>query len=158
MRHKKFAMLGLSAALVVSLALVPRLARADVFFNQDIPISFIDYSQCTGEYIFFSGTLHVVYRETVDGSGGLHVGVHENYSDVPGVGLTSGAVYHAAGTLNEQFNFNSGGATTVTEGEHVSYVTSGGGNNLEVHLLFHLTINPDGTLTSYVDTFSIRCQ
>src|SRR3974377_1249776 len=82
MRSKKFAILGLSTALVMSLVLVTRLARADVILNADIPISFFDVDQCTGEFIFFSGPVHVVLRETLDDSGGLHFGIHQDYTDV----------------------------------------------------------------------------
>jgi hypothetical protein len=157
MKYKRLALLGLSAALVVSLVLATRLARADVFFNQDIPISFVDFSPCTGELISFSGTIHVVERETVDGSGGIQIGIHENYQGVTGVGLTTGTVYHAPGVLNQQLNFTNG-ATTQTFTEDVRYIAPGRDNNLLVHYNQHITINPDGTVTAFVDNVRITCQ
>ena len=157
MRYKGFAIAGLSAALAVSLFVVTRMARADNFAQENIAISFVDFSPCTGELILFSGNLHLVEHVTFDKAGGVHVGIHENYNDVSGVGLTSGTVYHATGVYNDNYTFGNG-VYTETSNEQVKYIASGGGNNFKFNFLFHITAHPDGTITSFVDTFSIACQ
>ena len=157
MRYKRFAMLGLSAAVVVSLVLVARLARAAVFIQQDIPISITGFDSCTGEDILVSGTAHEVGAATLDNAGGAHIVAHVNFQDVSGVGLTSGTVYHAtAATTIEADLTNGAQEATMTVDER--FVAPGGNNNLFLHATLHTTINADGTVTSVVDNVTTGCQ
>ena len=52
-----------------------------------------------------------------------------------------------------------GGSVTETEAENVQLVAAGSPPDFVVHLhfLFHITINPDGTVTSYIDTLTATC-
>jgi hypothetical protein len=54
---------------VVALALLPFRAFAANLFNGSIPVSFTVSNPCNGDVVTFSGTLHQVINETIDGNG-----------------------------------------------------------------------------------------
>jgi hypothetical protein len=37
-------------------------------------------------------------------------------------------------------------------------IGQGSGNNFLIHENFHVTINPNGTVTAFVDNFSVDCR
>ena len=53
--------------------------------------------EACGEAIHLSGTLLAQFRTTESSGGNLAVGFHFNPQGITGVGLTSGATYHATG-------------------------------------------------------------
>jgi len=153
---RSFAILGLSAALIVSLVLVTRPARADVIINEDCPIEFCVWNPCTCEYVQFCGVIHLVIRVTEDGAGGCHLGVHENFHDVEGVGCTSGECYSGSGTLNGTLNLTNG----VDEGTLTANVRlTGPSDKFIAHLVLHFTYHPDDcSVSSCVDKCTITCR
>src|SRR2546425_3630865 len=50
-------------------------------------------SPCTGELIAFTGDVHVLIGQFVDGTGVLELTLHSNFQGVTGTGLMTGATY-----------------------------------------------------------------
>jgi hypothetical protein len=126
------------------------------------PLDFTQFVPCanggTGEDVHLSGTLHTVIRTTINGN---KVGIKtlSNPQGVSGTGLTSGDHYQGTGVTQETSNENSGGLPeTETFINNFRILGPGKGNNLLVHENAHFTVNANGTVTSFVDNFSIECK
>src|SRR5437879_4134204 len=48
---------------------------------------------CTGELIAFTGDVHVLIGQFIDGTGALELTLHSNFQGVTGTGLMTGATY-----------------------------------------------------------------
>jgi hypothetical protein len=131
-------------------------AQAATVSNVDTPISFTSLSPCTSELIAFSGVEHDTLNMTFDNSGGVHVELHINFQNVSGTGLSSGTTYQLPSTLNQTYNAQPGLVETTTFTEPL--IAPGPGNNLFLHETAHITVNPDGTVTSSFDNSTVTCQ
>jgi hypothetical protein len=156
---KKFLTL-LGIVSVLGLGLVGS-AAGTVTTNTIIPISFTTFVPCAnggaGEYVALSGYLHEVLSVTLDRSGGVHLTESYNPQGVTGTGLTTGAKYQGAGITRPITNITAPGGYTDTFEDIFRIIGQGSGNNLLVHENFHITVNPDGTVTTFHDTFSVTC-
>ena len=115
--------------------------------------------QGAGEYVALSGSLHDLFHVTLDGAGGFHLDVQDNAQAVSGVGLTSGVKYQGTGVTRFDENFTAGRTSVFTfVNPYFRIIGQGPGNNLLVHENLHVTVNPDGTVTSFHDNFSLTCQ
>jgi hypothetical protein len=69
-----------------------------------------------------------------------------------------------AGTASSTPTFETMETYTGRVGYEYTYVNNfkivgqGSGNNFMIHETLHLTVNPDGTLTAYVDNYSAECN
>jgi hypothetical protein len=121
--------------------------------NETIPVDTIISSDCFGE-LQLTGVVHTVSVVTVDDTGGTHVQFHEAFRYV-GTNLATGDVYRATGLLR-------GGSTskeplfTVTSviTEHFISAT---GPDLLVDIIFHITVNANGSTTTSVME-RVRCH
>jgi hypothetical protein len=112
-----------------------------------------------GEWVVFNGDLHVLLEETDNAAGGIQVKSHFQPQGLTGTGLTTGAKYQATGVTQDEFNVGPGGLPyTETFVNNFRMIGQGPGNNYMVHETFHITINANGTVTAYVDNFSITCN
>ncbi len=143
--------------MVAALALLSLRAFAATVFNGSIPISATVQNPCNGETVTFSGTAHELLNETFDNSGGSHLSANINIH-LAGTGSPSGDAYvgNAEESLNE--NFNSGGTITATHPISEEIISQGSAPNFLLKGLMHITVNPDGTVTSFVDTFTTECK
>ena len=119
------------------------------------PVSFtIPYpigcsNNANGEIIQFSGTEHLLYVDTVDRSGGVHINIQGNFQGT-GTGQTTGDRYVLSQTgrvlsANEHIavEFTYGFASNLID------VSSGGTVSPTVFtFITHITVNPDGTITA----------
>jgi hypothetical protein len=156
MRIRKCLLLA-AAGLMLALT-TARDARAQAFtshFDENFPTSGIGFSDCTGEYIFFEGFLHVQGQTTLN-KNGYHSEFHfQLYGR--GVGLTSGKQYIYQDVFNDSYNYLSLPIVeTQTESFHI--IGQGSLDNLEAKVLFHITINADGTVTADNFRFSFECK
>jgi hypothetical protein len=135
-------------------------AATTVTTSTDSPISLVVpcAMQGAGEAVTLSGSLHDLFHVTFDGAGGLHLDVHENPQGVSGVGLTSGVKYQGTGGTRFDANGTAGSTLVVTVVNNLRVIGQGPGNNLLVHENLHVTVNPDGTVTSSHDNVSTTCQ
>jgi hypothetical protein len=154
MKIAKFGLTAVMAVAVITVAMV-RQARADVTFNGDIPIKASVVNPCNGETVVLTGSGHEVVRLTLNGNT-IHAGVHVDVGGVSGVGLTTGAKYSVSDSFNDQFNLFPG--ETETAGENYHLIAHGQAPNFVAHALFHITINANGDVTSFIDIVTTDCH
>ena len=150
-------------ALAVTVALLfvvqPRslMAQAStVTTNVEIPIN-QTVTDCNGQPVVISGTAHMVVHFTLDGHGGTHVVVHNNYQDVTGTSQINPAItYRAVNTSHQTFNSNVP-QSEFTSTENVRLVSSGPTDNLIVQITTHTTINALGVATATVTNMVVKC-
>src|SRR2546421_8861545 len=137
---QRFALL---AALVGALTMFPRTASAqasEFTDNEFVPFSFITLG--CGEFIFVSGTLHVLTHVTIDSAGGIAIKVHFQPQGATGVGLTTGATYHATGVTQQTITDNGPGPQfEFTFVNNFRMISSGTTPNFDVHQTIHVTVN-----------------
>jgi hypothetical protein len=135
-------------------------ASAETVLNQTMSAQFTAPGPCPPfESIAVSFTGHEVLHVTIDTTRAFHVGDDFNFQDTKGVGLVTGAQYVGAG--GDWFNFNGqlGSAPQVFNDVFVmNIIAQGSLPNFKAHGLLHVTVNPDGTITSSIDNFSFACQ
>ncbi len=141
---------------IMAMVLILPAAQAAVIVNEELPISILIPNDCTGDIISSSTTIHQVLAITDDGAGGFHVKTHLNTQDGSAVGLPSGLKYEVRNSNNFEMNVKAGQEQTFTM--TFKLISQGGADNLVVKGVFHITINPDGTVTSFVDTFTTECR
>jgi opacity protein-like surface antigen len=151
-RFLKAALLGLA------LALVPASASAAVVQNVTMPLNQVVLNPCNGDTFTATGNIHLVMAETADGSGGLHIHVDVNVSNVTGVGSVTGATYHGIGGFWFEISGHPPFPFTTTSTNVFGLISQGSTANLVVTSTFHLTVNADGTVISSVDRFSFACH
>jgi hypothetical protein len=128
--------------------------RGGVVTNIKIPVSGVVFNPCNGENVSFSGLDHVTARVTIDGSGGFHLATHDNIH-VTGTG-DQGNTYEGNQEDNSVINGRVGVEQTATF--TFSEISKGSAPNFEVHALFHLTVNANGTVTAFVNNFTAVCR
>lgn len=135
-------------------------ARAEVTENVRVPLSIGVFVPCAnngaGEVVTLSGNLHILLRYNESASGAIHAGSHFQPQGVSGVGETTGDKYRATGVTQNAFNANVGVEETFVNNFRI--IGPGPGNNYLVHNVFHITFNANGTITAFVDRFSVDCR
>lgn len=124
-------------------------------FSDSFPFSF--FNNCTGEVV--SGVVSVkgTVHETIDANGGYHFHLHEVYNG-RAVGETSGIQYVGPQTDHESFNASSGGALEDTFTLNFRFISRGSADNILTHILFHITITPNGDVTSEISNITAVCR
>jgi hypothetical protein len=157
----RLAFLVLVLALALSAGMVPARAEAttyktNIFEQTDILV----YVPCAlggmGEYVYLSGPLHILMVTTYNAGGGYMSKTHFQPQGISGVGQTSGVRYQATGGTQDTFTGRIG--TTYTYINNFKIVGQGPGNNYMVHETFHYTVNANGSVTAYLDNFSVECK
>lgn len=164
MRSVPFAILSLMAAVLAlgcdasptqPAATPDGLSPAVIFNEQFRNISFTAISDCTGEVIDITVTFHEVDAVTEDGAGGVHVDSHFNLH-FTGTGETTGAQYLGSESFRDIFNTQVGNEETFED--TFTLIGHGGAPNEVLTGLFHITVNPDGTVTTEFERPHLRCQ
>ncbi len=143
-------------------------ARADASsptYTFFVPLQFSRWVPCAnggaGETVDLSGSLQQVFTLTTSSDGIVHLLYHHNLVDVSGVGETTGEIYRYNGVANDAIELAIGGAVNVGETwtvtDNFQMVGQGSGTVFTLSVLWHVTVNPDGTLTSYIYSASIGC-
>jgi hypothetical protein len=110
-----------------------------------------------GEAIHLSGTLLAQFTSSETPSGNVEVGFHFNPQGVTGVGLTSGATYHATGETLGTTTIRAGGGTSDSFVNNFKIIGEGKAQNFLETDVFHVTVNANGVVTATVDKSMIRC-
>jgi hypothetical protein len=142
------------AAIVFALALTLP-ALADTVYNITFPVSFSVVNPCNGETVVVSGNEHDTLHMTMDGNGGFHGVFHMNLQDVSGVG-DQGNTYRIPATFHDNINGKVGEEETLTATSNV--ISQGSAPNFLLHDDTHITVHPDGTVTSSHDNFRTECR
>jgi hypothetical protein len=157
----KFLVLAITLALIAALGVAQAQAiSTTVIENVRIPIDLFVYVPCaaggTGEFVLLSGPLHILFTTTIDDQGGYHSKFHNQPQGISGTGFTTGDKYQATGVTQGTFNGKIGYENTYVNNFRI--IGQGAGNNFLVHETFHITVNPSGQVTAFVDHFSIECR
>lgn len=143
---------ALSAAAVLAVA-TP--ANAATTVEHGIPFDTYVFG-CTEE-IHLSGALLFVGSETSTPPGGYVLTSHFQPQGVTGVGLTSGATYHATGLTRETTVLVPSGGLVDTYVNQFHIVATAGGTTYDVREIAHLTISPTGAVRVSLDHFTSTC-
>jgi hypothetical protein len=144
----------MSSLAMAALLLIAVDATAGVVVNVDIPISGTVFNPCNGETVTFSGIDHFTASVTLDGAGGFHTVAHDNIH----VTATGSLGNSYEGNQEDNFEFNGRVGVEQTFGLTFSEISKGSAPNFEVHVLQHITVNPNGTVTVFVDNFTSNCR
>jgi hypothetical protein len=120
-------------------------------------LSFFDtFRTCSGERVDVSGNIlaiEAIHR----GRDGVF---HGSFTYVP-LGITgrttSGIIYHQVGVLHITFNVNASRTVGLTETARSVLISSGASQNSLVTETFHVTVRPDGAVTSSLSNIRARC-
>jgi hypothetical protein len=159
------ALIGMMAVTLVTIPLQVQqqayAAPAQTFtIVREIPFDETIFVPCAaggaGEEVHLTGTAHVIFHVTLDGAGGAHVKTQGNFQGVSGTGLTTGDKYQASDAINTEVNVKVGAESTneVT----ANFIGRGNAPNFQLHELFHVTINADGTATAFVNDERVECK
>jgi hypothetical protein len=125
--------------------------------TQKIPFDFVlAPEEACGEAIHLNGTLLAQFSTTESSGGNIEVGFHFNPQGITGVGLTSGATYHATGVTLGTTTIRAGGISD-TFVNSFKIIGEGSAQNFLETDVFHLTMNANGVVTATVDRSTIRC-
>jgi hypothetical protein len=127
---------------------------------QTLPIDQVGLVPCAlggvGERVHIAGDINAVTHLTRNATGGYLVESNYNPQGVTGVGLVSGDTYQATGSASERFNVAISFTETFVSNFRV--IGQGSGNNYLMHETFHVTVNANFELITYVDNYSFECK
>jgi hypothetical protein len=113
--------------------------------------------EACGEAIHLSGTLLAQFTFTESSGGNVEIGFHFNPQGVRGVGLTSGATYHATGETLGTTTIKAKGGISDTFVNNFKIIGEGSAPNFLETDVIHLTVNAKGVVTATVEKSMIRC-
>ena len=156
--------LALAASLLTLAVVLAKPAQAQAqteHFNDRDTISGVFFNECTGEFVTYEGTDHLVFNSTQDASGKFHFKGHNNIQ-VQGVS-ESGAKYvaHQIHNSHENFDVASDSANTFTLTDTLQFIRQGSvtsEDDFQAKVTIHITTNANGETTSEVFIQNIECQ
>jgi hypothetical protein len=155
---KKGYVVGVLLVLLVTLATGAAAQSGVVTTTATLQASDSVFDQCTGEVVDFSGSLQLVTDVWMDESGATHIRNKAPVVNVKGVGKTTGNDYivQSGGGFVE----NTGKDQLPLELTYIirfSLIGTGPAPNELTLMVFHQTVNPDGTTTSEVNQIIGKC-
>jgi hypothetical protein len=133
---------------------VPTTMSNAVVFNDRFENVVTVFDGCNGELVTLDANFHVVFGVTSDGAGGFHLTEHEN---IQGQGSSStGVNYVLALAFNAELNLVAAEEETFTE--TFDLISKGNTPNQKFQVDFHITITPNGDVSSFHDNFRSTCQ
>jgi hypothetical protein len=113
----------------------------------------------SGHIVEFSGPLLTISTTTAMPTGGSVTAVHFQPQGITGVDTTTGAVYRVVGPAGNVFVRSEPGVAGSTETLVVRFhlQATGGGESWIFGEVFHLRINPDGSVRAQFDKLSSTC-
>jgi hypothetical protein len=130
--------------------------------NQIFDASIAVFVDCAnggnGETVNMVGKLHYQFHLTQNGNNFV-LKYHYNPQLLTGVGDVTGAQYQATGETQEVIKGSfTNGQFNDTYVNNFKIIGQGPSNNFLIHENLHITINADGTMTSFIDNFSADCK
>jgi len=155
-----FAIAVIAAFLVFSTTASAFAAATTITSNSKFDVDIFVFVPCAnggaGEFVELSGSLHDLFHVTDTGKGKFILHFHDNPQGVVGTGLNTGDKYQGTGVTRGTLVLAAG--VTQTFVNNFKIIGQGTDNNFLVHENFHITVNPDGTVTALHDNFSIECR
>jgi hypothetical protein len=145
---------------LLMLALLPvmsvQAATTTVTTIETIPFSTV-FEGC-GDIISIDGEIQHVFHMTISDSGRLVLQDLFHPQGLTGIGLLSGATYHAVGETKSITTVSADSTFTFTEVNNFKIISAGTTANYVLHETLHLTFNAKGELTASTDNFSLECR
>ena len=111
-----------------------------------------------GEFVLVSGTAHKQSHQTITENRVITNVISLQPHGMTGVGAITGDVYHFVGTTRvSQSDQLTGGASTLTFINNLSFISRGPDNNLLIHQNIHVTVNANGEVSTFVRHSNIEC-
>jgi hypothetical protein len=156
--------LGLAVLMAATVVLTAGAALAQASTggtSQRIPISgevAPEDNPCTGELVTYAGTLHNVGNTTTTPEGDLN---GTNLFTFQARGVSSSGTKYVI-VLNDHvaitsFDPGTGVQHTQTNHTYSNFITQGQGENFVSRSVFHITQQPDGTYSAWVELFDFQC-
>jgi len=143
---------------VVACGLLSVTAASATAVTQKIPFDFVlAPEEACGEAIHLNGTLLAEFSSTESSGGNVQIGFHFNPQGITGVGLTSGATYHATGVTLGTTTIKATGGISDTFVNSFKIIGEGSAQNFLETDVFQLTLNANGVVTATVERSTIRC-
>jgi hypothetical protein len=150
------------AAVVASVIGTPAAAADVTVWNQQIetPVSTLITNPC-GEDVAFTGTFYRVYHTVTNDNGGpfMHIVAHGEIRNATAYGVTTGDAYRfiEVSTSVDQADDVPYDPDTVTATTTAKLI-SRDGDNFNMHIIFHLTVTPDGDITVAISDARVDCS
>jgi hypothetical protein len=114
---------------------------------------------CVGEAVSFEGSARLGLHQTIlpDGSVVLDQ-LHINPQGARAIGASSGTEYRLVGGDSNEVVTAPSGTLTATFVADLIVIGPGEARSFVAHILQHITILPDGTITALSDVFSADCR
>jgi hypothetical protein len=141
------------AAIVLVFVLVSA-ASAATSITSDIPINRTGGNPCNGELVAITGVDEFSEQLTFGAGGSLHLVVHDNFH-VTGVG-DQGNTYIGNSEDSLIINGRVGGENTSPFS--ILMISKGSAPNFDEHLISHITVNADGTVTVFFVHLTETCH
>ena len=126
--------------------------------TEKIPFDFVlAPEEACGEAIHLSGTLLAQFSFTETSGGNVEIGFHFNPQGITGVGLTSGATYHATGETLGTTTIRATGGISDTFVNNFKIIGEGSALNFLETDVIHVTVNANGVVTATGEKSMIRC-
>jgi hypothetical protein len=130
--------------------------------NQFVPFAQVAFVPCAnggaGELVLIEGTLHIQQHISINDSV-ANLKIHFQPQEASGTGLITGDTYQATGVTQEQDTVPLvNGTFEFTFINNFRIIGEGPDNNLQVHQTTHVTITPNGDVTTVVDNTSVDCN
>jgi hypothetical protein len=143
---------------VVASGLLAVTSASATAVTEKVPFDFVlSPEEGCGEAIQLSGTLLAEFSFTGTSSGNVEIGFHFNPQGITGVGLTSGATYHATGETLGTTTIRANGGISDTFVNNFKIIGEGSAPNFLETDVIHLTVNANGVVTATVEQSMIRC-
>jgi hypothetical protein len=143
---------------VVASGLLAVTSASATAVTEKIPFDFVlAPEEACGEAIHLSGTLLAEFSFTESSGGNVEIGFHFNPQGITGVGLTSGASYHATGVTLGTTTIKAKGGISDTFVNNFKIIGEGRAPNFLETDVVHLTVNANGVVTATVEKSIIRC-
>jgi hypothetical protein len=143
---------------VVASGLLAVTSASATAVTEKIPFDFVlAPEEACSEAIHLSGTLLAEFSFTESSGGNVEIGFHFNPQGITGVGLTSGASYHATGVTLGTTTIKAKGGISDTFVNNFKIIGEGSAPNFLETDVIHLTVNAKGVVTATVEKSMIRC-
>ena len=150
-----FCLLAVTLMLLSAAQSRPTMAQAtSTTTNTEMPFT-ATLTDCNGQPVVVSGTMHQVTHFTTDADGGTHVHISSNWQDVSG---ESGTITYRAVSSNHNYFNSNGSQSEFTTIEDVLLISAGSTDNLMIRVHTHTTINANGEVTSSFVQFEVVCN
>lgn len=150
-RNKRTGIVLIVIFLAIALSAIPVQAKATIEIENSYSTFEGSIELPSGEVVNLTGHSHNLHRSVYDNTDGWHVKYHTNVQGVSGIGSITGDTYSGTGVTQGTLNFHAdpNGKIVKTIVNNVRLINRGGtGESYMLHVETHITVNPNGTITS----------